>query len=104
VRTVEYAVEHGASVVSIIPVRGGNGEIERLQGLGQFTLPTLPQLEQALDLCRQFASTVVTADLWDVERLPACGQCGTERIERMRRLNASANAEAPIVCAQCGPA
>src|SRR5207244_3155241 len=28
VRTVGYAVERGASVVSIIPVRGGNGEME----------------------------------------------------------------------------
>ncbi|HEV7836511.1 MAG TPA: hypothetical protein VGO75_00470, partial [Gemmatimonadaceae bacterium] len=31
VRAVEYAVERGASVVSIIPMRGGNGEMERLE-------------------------------------------------------------------------
>jgi hypothetical protein len=104
VRTVEYAVERGASVVSIIPVRGGNGEMERLQGLGHFTLPTLRQLEQVLDLCLRFASTVVTADLWDVERLPACEQCRSGRIDRMRRLNATATAEPPIVCSHCGPA
>ncbi|HEX9605602.1 MAG TPA: hypothetical protein VF962_00080, partial [Gemmatimonadaceae bacterium] len=54
VRTVEYAVERGASVVSIIPVRGGNGEMERLQGLGHFTPPTLSQLEESLDLSMQF--------------------------------------------------
>ena len=30
VRTVEYAARCGAAVVSIIPVRGGNGEMERL--------------------------------------------------------------------------
>ncbi|MDB4869932.1 MAG: radical protein [Gemmatimonadales bacterium] len=104
VRTVEYAVERGASVVSIIPVRGGNGEMERLQGLGHFTLPTLSQLEQTLDMCLQFASTVVTADLWDVERLPACEHCRAGRIERMRRLNATATAEPLMVCSQCGPA
>src|SRR2546423_1074788 len=49
VRTVEYAAQHGASVVSIIPVRGGNGEMERLAGLRHFTPPTLSQLEEALD-------------------------------------------------------
>jgi radical SAM enzyme (TIGR01210 family) len=104
VRTVEYAVELGASVVSIIPVRGGNGELERLQSLGQFTLPSLSLLEETLDRCGQFTSAVVTADLWDVDRLPTCEQCGAGRIERMRRLNATGRAERPIRCAECGVA
>ena len=101
VRSVEYAAERGASVVSIIPVRGGNGEMERLQALGHFTAPTLSQLEEALDLCLQFSGTVVTADLWDVERLPACEHCGPERIERLRRLNHSGRAELRVACTLC---
>lgn len=104
VRTVDYAVERGASVVSIIPVRGGNGEMERLQALGHFAPPTLSELEVALDRSMQFRSTVVTADLWDVERLPACEACRSERIERLRRLNVSGNAEPRIACAMCGAA
>jgi radical SAM enzyme (TIGR01210 family) len=101
VRTVEYAVERGASVVSIIPVRGGNGEMERLQALGHFAPPTLSQLEVALDSCLQFTPTVVTADVWDVERLPACEHCRSERIERLRRLNVTGRAEPPIACPMC---
>jgi len=101
VRTVEYAVARGASVVSIIPVRGGNGEIERLQSLGDFTPPTLSQLESALDRCLQFSPTVVTADVWDAERLPACEHCRSERTARLRRLNISGRAEARITCAMC---
>jgi archaeosine synthase beta-subunit len=101
VRTVEYAVERGASVVSIIPVRGGNGEIERLQALGHFSSPTLSQLEEALDLCLQFTGTVVTADIWDAERLLACEHCGEGRVERLRRLNFTARAEPRIPCARC---
>jgi radical SAM enzyme (TIGR01210 family) len=104
VRTVEYAVERGASVVSIIPVRGGNGEIERLQALGHFAPPTLAQLETALDRCLQFTSTVVTADLWDVDRLSACERCRSERIERLRRLNVVGREEPRIACTICGPA
>jgi radical SAM enzyme (TIGR01210 family) len=104
VRTVEYAVERGASVVSIIPVRGGNGEMERLQALGQFAQPTLRQLEQTLDLCMRFTSTVVSADLWDVERLPGCEQCRAARIERMQGMNATGRAESTIACANCSPA
>ena len=104
VRTVEYAVERGAAVVSIIPVRGGNGEIERLQALGHFTPPTLLQLEDALDGCLQFTSVVVTADLWDVERLPACDHCRAERVERLRRTNVSGRAGPRISCSACGAA
>jgi archaeosine synthase beta-subunit len=101
VRTVEYAAQRGASVVSIIPVRGGNGEMERLASLGHFTSPTLSQLEATLDGCLQFAPTVVTADLWDAERLVACAECSPDRIERLRRINVTGHAESPIVCAAC---
>jgi hypothetical protein len=101
VRSVEYAVERGASVVSIIPVRGGNGEMERLQALGEFTPPTLSQLEDALADALQFTGAVVTADLWDAEQLPGCDRCRSERIERLRRINLSGRAEARIGCAVC---
>jgi hypothetical protein len=102
VRTVEYAVEHGASVVSIIPVRGGNGEMERLQQLGQFTPPTLSQLEESLDLSVKLTGSVVTADLWDVERLPGCDHCRSGRIARIRNLNLTGRAEARLACSRCG--
>jgi archaeosine synthase beta-subunit len=102
VRTVEYAVERGASVVSIIPVRGGNGEMERLQTLGHFTPPTLFHLETALDQCLELTNAVVTADLWDVERLSACERCSSPRIERLRRLNVTGRVEPRIACTRCG--
>ena len=102
VRTVEYAIERGASFVSIIPVRGGNGEMERLLALGHFAPPTLSQLEAALDACLQFTGAVVTADLWDAERLAPCEHCRAGRIARLRRLNVTGRAEERIACAACG--
>jgi radical SAM enzyme (TIGR01210 family) len=101
VRAVKHAAERGASLVSIIPVRGGNGEIERLQALGHFVLPTLSQLEEALDLSLLVSGTVVTVDLWDVERLSSCERCRGDRIDRLRRLNATGRAEPRIVCSNC---
>jgi archaeosine synthase beta-subunit len=98
VRSVEYAAKRGAAMVSIIPVRGGNGEMERLELLGHFTPPTLGQLESALERCLGIANTVVTADLWDVERLPACAGCGKARIDRLRRLNVTGRLEPPVTC------
>jgi hypothetical protein len=101
-RSVKYAAERGAAVVSIIPVRGGNGELERLQALGDFTAPTLTQLEEVLDLCSALSNVVVTADLWDVQRLPGCEHCKPARIERMRRINVSGRVEPRIACTMCG--
>jgi radical SAM enzyme (TIGR01210 family) len=101
VRTVEYAVERGAAVVSIIPVRGGNGEMERLQGLGQFTPPTLSQLEECLDLCVRLSGSVVNADLWDVQRIPSCDHCRSERVARLRRLNITGRLEPRVACTMC---
>lgn len=102
VRTAEYAAERGAAVVSLIPVRGGNGEMERLEALGHFTPPTLSQLEDALERCIGRARAVFTADLWDVDRLPACADCRASRIERLRRLNISGRPQPRVSCSSCG--
>ena len=102
-RTVEYAVGKGAAVVSIIPVRGGNGEMERLQRLGHFVPPTLRQLEAALECSLSFGSAVVTADLWDAERLPGCDACRRARVERLGRMNLSGQLERAVECAECEP-
>jgi len=101
VRSVEYAVERGASIVSIIPLRGGNGEMERLQSIGEFVPPTLAQLEETIERCSEFRDSVVTADLWDIERLTACDNCRTQRVERLARLNVVGGVQPPVVCGQC---
>jgi archaeosine synthase beta-subunit len=100
-RTVEYAVGQGAAVVCIIPVRGGNGEMDRLQSIGQFVPPTLRQLETALDSSLAFGSAVVTVDLWDAERLPGCDVCRRARIARLGRMNLSGQLERAVECAEC---
>ena len=102
VRAVEYAAQRGAAVVAIIPVRGGNGEMERLQALGHFTPPTLAGLEEALDRCLHVAPTVVTADLWDATKLATCTECSAERIARLARLNLTGRAEPRVACSACG--
>jgi archaeosine synthase beta-subunit len=102
VRTAEYAVDRGASIVSIIPVRGGNGEMDRLQTLGEFTPPLLSDLETVLDRFAGLGEAVVTADLWDVERLIGCDECAPHRIARLRRSNLTGVKESRIVCDACG--
>jgi radical SAM enzyme (TIGR01210 family) len=103
VRTVEYAAARGAARIAVIPVRGGNGELERLQALGDFVPPTLAQLERALERCIAIKSTVVTADVWDIEGLPACENCRPQRVARIQSMNLSPNPQppAPSPCSKC---
>ena len=102
VRTVEYAAARRATRIAVIPVRGGNGELERLQALGHYVPPALTQLEGALERCLAVGGgSVVTADLWDVERLPACAACRAERVARLERLNLTGIPEPPIRCSLC---
>ena len=102
-RAVEYAAARGATRIAIIPVRGGNGELERLQHLGAFVPPTLAQLEYALGACRGIKSAVVTTDLWDVERLPGCESCRPLRVARIQTMNLSPSPEPlrRITCPSC---
>src|ERR1051325_4360571 len=102
VRTVAHAASVGASVAAIIPVRGVNGELERLQSLGAFSPPTLVQLEDALDACLQFGPTVTTADLWDLDRLATCDACAAARKARLARINLTGCSEPRVVCTECG--
>jgi radical SAM enzyme (TIGR01210 family) len=100
-RTVAYAVDRGAAVVSIIPVRGGNGEMERLQALGHFAPPTLMDLERAIDASAALSSAVVTADLWDAEQLAGCEHCRGARVERLRQWNLTGMLRSRVTCAAC---
>lgn len=100
VRSVDYARQRGASLISIIPVRAGNGELERLESLGYFVPPTLTQLEDAFRGSLGESGSVVTVDLWDVNRLPACDACRSVRLARLQRANLSGHLE-PTSCAAC---
>jgi hypothetical protein len=100
-RTAEYAAGRGAAMVSIIPARGGNGEMERLAKLGLFTRPTLRHLEMALEACLGWNGTVVTADLWNVEQLSACAACRDDRVARLARVNLTGKPETPVACSVC---
>lgn len=99
VRSVEHALARGADVVSIIPVRGGNGALDRLAAEGTFTTPTLRQLEDALGAALLLGPGVVLADLWDADRLAACDLCLTPRLERLARMNARGVLEPRVSCA-----
>jgi radical SAM enzyme (TIGR01210 family) len=101
-RSAEWALERGVEVVSIIPLRGGEGEMERLADRGDFEPPRLEQLEEVLERADREPPGLVLADLWDAERLIRCRECGPQRIERLRRINLTGRIEPPARCGRCG--
>ena len=61
-------------------------------------LAAAPVSAEGLDL----SPTVVTADLWDAERIATCAECGRARVERLARINLTGRAEPRVECAACG--
>lgn len=102
VRSAAYARSRGARLVALVPVRGGNGALDRLAEGGEFVPPTLGHLEAALEACQGGEGGIVVADLWDVERLATCPACGPARIARLRRINRTGWFEPRVACGVCG--
>jgi hypothetical protein len=88
-------------MVSMIPLRPGNGELERLAELGEWVAPTLDLVEESLDEALSLGNGVVQVDTWDLERLAACRSCSAQRIERLRRMNLRGYLEPRVQCPEC---
>jgi len=104
VRSVAFAFECGASVVSLIPTRSGNGALEALGAAGVFTGPALSDVEAALAAALSGAAGRVFADLWDLRRFADCSQCFDARRERLRWMNLEQRVRPPVSCERCSAA
>ena len=97
-RSIDCAREHGATVCSIIPTRGGNGAMEALEP--PFVPPPLAALEQVIEYGLTKAGLRVFADLWDLSRLFTCA-CSPARAERLRTMNLTQQIAARVACRDC---
>lgn len=100
-RSIDFAFDIGVECCVIIPTRGGNGVLESLQKLGLFSPPRIESLEEVLEYGIGLRCGRVFADLWDVEKLSHCDECGTQHIQRMRQMNLTQVLAPPIHCT-CG--
>ena len=103
-RSIEHAAVQGAGVVSIIPVRGGNGALEELATLGSWSPVTLEMTERlfARALALDLGDTVVQVDVWDLERLATCPECFPARRARLEEMNRRGCSTRSIECSACG--
>ena len=99
-RSVTYAAGLGADHVSLIPTRTESirADVVRRRDL---TPPTLGMVEEVLDACHDTAGVVVSVDLWNIEPLADCPQCGSARIDRLRTINHTGHDTPRVSCRAC---
>jgi len=103
VKSAAFALSCGATVVSLIPTRPGNGAMERLMAAGEFSSPRLATLEKALELALEVRGDGrIFADTWDLEQFSNCPACFEKRRQRIYAMNLSQRIPPAIDCPACG--
>jgi radical SAM enzyme (TIGR01210 family) len=99
-RSLDVSFASGASVVSLVPTRPGNGAIEALSSSGLFRMPALADVERSIELALAHANTCgrVFVDLWDLERFAACRHCLALRRARLHLMNLDQRVLPPPSC------
>lgn len=101
-RSIDFGFDCGATAVTLIPARGGNGAMESLAADGEFSPPRLSAVEAAAEYGVGIARGRVFTDLWNAGKHAGCDLCLEERLERLRRMNLCQVVEDRVSCDQCG--
>lgn len=100
-RSLDFAFACGASAVTLIPTRGGNGAMESLADAGAFEPPRLRTLEDAAAYGLGLQQGRVFADLWDLKENGECPQCFKARRQRLYAMNLDQYLVDPVQCTVC---
>lgn len=101
VRSASFAFDLGATAVSLIPTRGGNGAMEALAASGEFVPPRLATLERATAAALGLGRGRVFADTWDLAVFAECGACLGERVARLEAMNRTQVVPPHLACGSC---
>jgi radical SAM enzyme (TIGR01210 family) len=101
VKSAEFAFQCGASIVSLIPTRPGNGALEALIQSGEFSPPSLAMLEQALEAVLGLKQGRAVGDIWDLERFSNCRACFPGRKSRLETMNLTQTFMPRVRCGRC---
>jgi radical SAM enzyme (TIGR01210 family) len=102
-KSVDTALACGATAVSLVPTRGGNGALEALAASGAFRGPRLADIERSVEaaLLRRQGSGRIFVDLWDLERFSDCPACFDARKARLQTMNLEQRLCPPVSLAAC---
>jgi radical SAM enzyme (TIGR01210 family) len=105
IQSIDIAFASGASVVSLVPTRSGNGAMEMLAAAELFREPSLADVERslAIGLAAAGGHGRVFLDLWDLQRFASCPACFERRKTRLHTMNLAQAVSAPsAACTRCG--
>ncbi len=102
-RSLDVAFTSGATAISLVPTRAGNGAIDALANLGLFRPPALADIERSIELALIHAAGRgrVFSDLWNLENFAACPQCLVGRRRRLHTMNLEQQISPPLGCSAC---
>jgi archaeosine synthase beta-subunit len=100
-KTIDFAFSAGTECCTVIPVRGGNGIMELLEGKGFFARPEIKSLEKVLEYGISLKRGRVFADTWDLGLFSSCDACLETRISRITRMNLSQEISDAVSCTSC---
>lgn len=102
-RSLDFAFDCGATAATLIPTRGGNGAMETIAQMGEFTAPVLATVESAASYGLGLGRGRVFVDLWEIHNRPnACQFCLAKRINRLHCMNLSQQLIPSVECGPCG--
>jgi archaeosine synthase beta-subunit len=101
-KSVDFAFDCGATAVTLIPTRSGNGAVDELAKIGSFSPPSIYALGSAVEYGLAQRRGRVFADLWDTSQLLGCSSCFEPRVERLRRMNLKQRVLEAVPCKVCG--
>ena len=96
--SIDFAFACGVDACSVIPVRSGNGALDKLALDGYFQEPSIHTLERVLEYGIRLQKGLVFADLWDLDRFSTCEQCFESRKERLKQMNLTQENVKPVEC------
>jgi hypothetical protein len=105
IQSIDEAFASGASVVSLVPTRSGNGAVEKLAAADLFREPSLGDVERslAIGLAAADGRGRVFVDLWGLQRFASCAACFERRKTRLHTMNLAQTVSASsAACARCG--
>ena len=103
-KSVDFAFDCGATAVTLIPTRSGNGAIDQLAKVGSFSPPNIYTLESALEYGLAHGRGRIFADLWDTSQVQGCPDCFPDRVECLRQMNLEQRTLPAVKCEACGGA
>lgn len=100
-KSIDFAFNVGVECCIVIPVRAGNGAMDKLKDMGQFSPPSIESLEEVLDYGINLNVGRVFADTWDLKLFSTCDECIESRIERITKINLEQRISDSISCSCC---